>query len=324
MRVLLTGATGFIGSAVALRLCERGDEVVAYVRNPAKAQSLAAAGCEVVAGELLDSQSFTAAAQDADAVIHAAAVYAIGIPPSERKPMFDTNVTGTETVLDAAIAAGVRRIVYVSTVGAFGNTGGLVADEGFQHSGEYLSYYDETKHLAHLAAQHRIDQGAPIVVVQPSTVYGPGDHSWVAPIIDRFLKRQMPAVAFPETGMSAAHIDDVAEGIVTALDKGRLGEHYVLSGDNVTMRQFLETLAEVVGRPAPRFDMPTGVLRALVPLGPLFGKLMGQGPNLAELISTADGVTLWARHDKATSELGYQPRPLASGLRDTLRAEGRL
>ena len=324
MRVLLTGATGFIGSALARRLRDRGDEVVAYVRNPGKAKDLVAIGCEVVAGELLDADSLAAAAADADAVIHAAAYYEIGIPASERKAMFDTNVTGTETVLDSAISAGVRRIVYVSTVAAFGNTGGLVADEDFQHSGEYVSYYDETKHLAHLAAERRIAEGAPIVVVQPSVVYGPGDHSAIGTVVDMFLKRRMPAVALPDAGISTAYIDDVVDGIVGALDKGRLGESYVLSGENVRMRQFIETLAEAAGRSAPRFDVPTGVLRALAPLGPLVGKVMGLSPNLKETIAAGDGVTYWARHDKARSELGYEPRPLATGLKDLLRAEGRL
>lgn len=324
MRVLLTGATGFIGSALARRLRDRGDEVVAYVRNPDKANDLASIGCQVVKGELLDGDAFAAAAADADAVIHAAAVYEIGIPASERKSMFDTNVTGTETVLDAAIAAGVRRIVYVSTVGAFGNTRGLVADEDFQHSGKYVSYYDETKHLAHVAAERRIAEGAPIVVVQPSVVYGPGDHSSIGSVADMFLKRRLPAIAFPDMGFSAAYIDDVVEGLVAALDKGRLGEHYVLSGENVTMRQFVETLAEVAGRRAPRFDVPTPALRAMTPLGPLVGKAMKQRPNLAEIISASDGVTYWARYDKARSELGYEPRPLATGLKDLLRAEGRL
>src|SRR5688572_17910860 len=145
MRVLLTGATGFIGSALARRLRDRGDEVVAYVRNPDKAKDLATLGCDVVKGQLLDGDALAAAATDVDAVIHAAAVYEIGIPASQRKAMFEANVTGTETVLDAAIGAGVRRIVYVSTVAAFGDTRGLVADEDFQHAGEYVTYYDETK-----------------------------------------------------------------------------------------------------------------------------------------------------------------------------------
>ena len=324
MRVLLTGATGFIGSALARRLRDRGDDVVAYVRNPDKAKDLVAHGCDVVKGQLLDGDAVAAAAAGVDAVIHAAAVYEIGIPASERKAMFDTNVTGTQTVLDAAIGAGVRRIVYVSTVAAFGNTQGLVADEDFQHSGEYVSYYDETKHLAHVEADRRIAQGAPIVVVQPSVVYGSGDHSAIGTVVDMFLSRRLPAVALPDAGFSAAYIDDVVDGIVAALDKGRLGEHYVLSGENVTMRQFVETLAEAAGRSAPRFDVPTGVLRALAPLGPLVGKAMGLSPSLKETIAAGDGVTYWARHDKARSELGYEPRPLTAGLKDLLRAEGRL
>lgn len=324
MRILLTGGTGFIGSALARRLRDRGDDVIAYVRNPGKAQALAGLGCTVVAGELLDEQALTSAMGDADAVIHAAAVYEIGIPAGQRQAMYDANVTGTERVLDAAIAAGVRRIVYVSTVGAYGNTGGLVADEDFQHAGDYVSYYDETKHLAHVAAERRIAEGAPIVIAQPSVVYGPGDHSSIATAIDMFLKRRLPALPFAEMGLSAAYLDDVVDGLIAVLDTGRLGERYILSGENVTMRQFIETLAGVVNRPAPRFALPTGVVRAMAPLGPVIGPAMGLAPNLNELISASDGVTYWARSDKARSELGYEARPLREGLADLLKAEGRL
>ncbi len=324
MRVFLTGGTGFIGRVVARRLRDRGDDVVAYVRNADKAQKLVDMGCEIAVGSIVETPSLTTAMEGADAVIHAAGVYQIGVPPEDRPAMYEGNVTATERVLDAAVAVNASRIVYVSTVGAFGNTEGKVVDETHVHKGRYVSYYDETKHLAHLAAEQRIADGAPIVIVQPGVVYGPGDHSPFAAAVDLFLKGRMPAVAFPEQGFSAAHVEDVAAGIVAALEKGTVGESYILSGEIVTMRQFIDTLATVVGRKPPRFNAPTGLLRAIAPAGRLVGPAMGLAPNLRETITAADGVTYWARHDKATRELGYQPRPLPEGLRQTLQAEGRL
>lgn len=324
MRVLLTGATGFIGAVVARQLRDRGDQVVAYVRNPAKAADLRDFGCDVVEGSLTDAAQLQAALAGVDAVIHAAGMYEVGIQPEDRQAMHEANVTATQAVLDAAIAAGTGRIVHVSTLGAAGNTHGAIADEEFEHEDGYVSYYDETKHLAHLVAQERIASGAPVVIVQPGGVYGPGDHSVVATAIDLFLKRRMPAIPLPGTGMSLAHVEDVASGIVAALDKGRIGEAYILSGDNVTIRQMIETLAGVTGRRPPRLDVPTGVLRALAPAGPLIGPAMGLPPNIRESISAGEGVTYWGTYAKARAELGYHPRPLAVGLEDTLRAEGRL
>src|SRR5690606_13516998 len=121
-----------------------------------------------------------------------------------------------------------------------------------------------------------------------------------------------------------AHVEDVAGGIVLALDKGRPGESYVLSGPATTMREALGTVAALTGRKPPRRALPTALMKALTPVGPLVGKVMGQPPNLRELISSADGVTFWASYEKAREELGYDPRGLEEGLRDTLRAEGRL
>lgn len=324
MRVFLTGATGFIGSVLARDLRARGDHVVAYVRDPAKAEDLRGLGCEIVDGSLVDVAQVQAALTGSDAVIHAAGMYDVGIPDSARPAMYEANVTGTETVLDAAVAADVDRVVYVSTLGAAGNTRGAIADETFKHEDSYVSYYDETKHLAHIVAEERIAQGAPVVIVQPGGVYGPGDHSVIATAIDLFLKRRMPAIPFPETGISLAHVEDIAAGIVAAMDKGRIGEAYILSGDNVTIRQMIETLAGVTGRRPPRLNVPTGVLRALAPIGPLVGPPMGLPTNMHESISASEGVTYWGTYAKARAELGYHPRPLAVGLEDLLRAEGRL
>jgi nucleoside-diphosphate-sugar epimerase len=169
-----------------------------------------------------------------------------------------------------------------------------------------------------------IEEGLPCTIVQPGGVYGPGDTSQVADLLDQFLAGRMPLLPFPELGICLAHVEDVAAGIILALDKGGSGEAYVLSGPVTTMRDAIEVVAELTGRRAPRRAVPVPLMKALTPIGPLVGKLMGQPPNLRELISSADNVTFWASHGKATRELGYSPRGMEEGLRQTLQAEGRM
>jgi nucleoside-diphosphate-sugar epimerase len=326
MKVFVTGGTGFIGGQVVLKLRQRGDEVRALVRTPEKGVALKDLGCELIPGSLSDADAIRAAMEGCDAVIHGAAVYEVGIPKSEHRAMYEANVVGTETVLGAALDAKVPKVVYISTVGAFGNTRGQVVDESYEHpGGGYTSYYEETKVEAHRVATRLIaDEGLPCVIVQPGGVYGPDDHSALGRQMNQFLDGKMPMIAFPELGMNMVHVDDVADGVLLALDKGEVGEAYVLGGQITTMREMIETLAKVTDRKAPKRAMPTPLLKALTPIGPVVGKMMGQPPNLSELISSADGVTFWAKHDKAMSQLGYSPRGLEQGLRDTLAAEDKL
>ena len=326
MRVFLTGGTGFIGGHVASRLRERGDEVVALVRSTEKGRQLEALGCELVIGDLGDETAIASGLEGCDAAIHNAAVYEVGIPEREHRAMYEANVLGTERVLRAALEAKTPKVVYVSTVGAFGNTHGEVVDESYVHPGrEYTSYYEETKVEAHRIARRLIDEeGLPCVIVQPGGVYGPDDHSAIGTQINQFLAGRMPMIAFPDLGMNMVHVADVADGILLALDRGKAGEAYVLGGEITTMRELIGTVARVSDRKAPTRALPTGLLKLMQPVGPLVGKVMGQPPNLRELISSADGVTFWAKHDKAMAELGYSPRGLEVGLRETLAAEGKL
>jgi nucleoside-diphosphate-sugar epimerase len=324
MKVFLTGGTGFIGGEVARRLRDRGDDVVALVRDPARASALAGLGVTFVPGTVTDAAAVAAGLAGADAAIHGAAVYEVGIPASRRPAMYDANVTGTRTVLAAALDARTAKVVYVSTVAAFGDTGGAVVDETHEHPGRYTSYYDETKHLAHQEAKRQIAAGLPLVVVQPGAVYGPGDHSVVGTLIRKAAKGRAGPVAFAGMGLNAAHRDDVAGGILLALDAGRPGESYVLGGEITTLGEVLATAARVAGRHAPRLTMPTALIRAVAPFGRLLGPAMGLPPNIGELITTSDGVTFWATDAKARAELGYAPRGLEAGLRDTLAAEGLL
>jgi dihydroflavonol-4-reductase len=326
MKVFVTGGTGFIGGHVVRELRERGDDVVALVRDPAKAEDIAAQGVTLTKGDLSNQEALREAMRGSDAVIHGAAVYEVGIPKSDHAAMYEANVVGTENVLRAAQAEKIPEIVYVSTVAAFGNTRGKVVDETYKHPHDsYTSYYEETKVQAHDIARRMIDEeGLPLIIIQPGGVYGPDDHSAIGSQIDQFVAGKMPAMAFPDLGFNLVHVEDVADGILLGLDKGDQGEQYVLGGQISTMRELIETLARVTDKQPPKRTMPTGLLKAMTPIGPVIGKVMNQGPNLRELISSADGVTFWAKHDKAMEQLGYSPRGLEQGLRDTLEAEGKL
>jgi nucleoside-diphosphate-sugar epimerase len=325
VKVFVTGGTGFIGGAVVRHLRERGDEVVCLVRSPEKASRVTALGARLVSGDLGDGEAMRAGMEGGDAVVHAAAMYEVGIPAKQHPAMWEANVAGTERVMHAALEARVPKIVYVSTVGIFGNTHRQVVDESYEHPGkEFTSYYEETKLEAHRLVKRMVEeQDLPAVIVQPGGVYGPDDTSQVADLLEQFFAGRLPLMPFPELGICLTHVDDIATGILLALDKARIGETYVLSGPVTTMREAIETVAAATGRKPPRYAMPTALLRAMTPIGPVIGKVMGQPPNLRELISSADGVTFWASHEKASRDLGYAPRGLAEGLRQTLEADDR-
>jgi nucleoside-diphosphate-sugar epimerase len=324
VKVFVTGGTGFIGGEIVRQLRDRGDDVVCLVRTPAKASKLEALGCELVAGDLADTKAIRAGIEGCDAVIHAAAMYEVGIPSSQRQPMREANVGGTENVLGAALVAKVPKVVYVSTVG-IGQTHGETIDESYEApDGPFTSCYEETKWQAHQVAKKLIGEGLPCTIVQPGGVYGPGDESSIGQMLDQFLAGKMPMIPFPDTGLCFAHVEDTAAGILLALDKGKPGESYFLSGPATTIRGAIEAVAKVSGKKAPKRAVPTGLLKLMTPIGPLVGKMMGQPPNLRELISAADGVTFWATNEKARRELGYEPRGIEEGLRDTLEAEGKL
>jgi nucleoside-diphosphate-sugar epimerase len=280
-----------------------------------------AVSLDLVKGDLTDVDAIRRGTEGVDAVFHGAAIYKVGIPKSQREDMYETNVRGTERVLDAAIQAGVPKIVYVSTINVFGNTNGEVVDESYERPGDdFLSYYDQTKWEAHQVALDRIRKGAPVVIVQPGAVYGPGDHSEIGNMIDQVRTGKLFAYMFPETGFNLVHVDDVADGTILAHDKGEVGESYALGGEISTMRGLVDKTADITGRKPPKRDMPVGMLKLAAPAGPIIGKLMGFPPNLRELISVSNGVTYWAKDDKARERLGYAPRDLDTGLRQTLEA----
>lgn len=295
--------------------------MVALVRSPDKAGSLEELGCQLARGTLGDEAAIRSGVAGCDSAFHVAAIYKVGIPPSQRPEMHETNVRGTEIVLRAAVDAGAQRIVYVSTIGAFGNTKGRVVDETYERPGnDFLSAYDETKYLAHRIAVELRRAGAPILIAQPGGAYGPGDPSELGNLIDQVSRGRLKFQVFPDTGFNFLHVDDAAEGLLLVHDKGRIGESYVLGGEITTMGELVRKISLLSGRKPPRFTMPPALIKASIPLAPVVTRLMRMPPNLRELIRSADGVTYWATDDKARRELGYTPRDLDTGLRQTLSA----
>ena len=317
MRIWISGAAGFIGGATVRALCARGDDVVAVVRDPGRAQSLAGSGVRLVAGDLSSADELHASLKGCDAAVHVAGSYRVGLQAAERPAMYEANVGATERVLDAAVAAGVPRIVHVSTINALGNTRGRIPDETFQRDirDGFVSYYDETKYLAHRAAEERIRAGAPILIAMPGAVYGRGDHSEVGAILERAFRGRLAVLAAPDLGIAPIHVDDEAAGILAVVDRGTTGSKYLLGGDPMRLRDAVAIAAQAGGHRPPRIAVPPPILRAV---GRVAGAL-GQAA-LAERVKASVGVTYWADSSNAARELGIEPRDLASGLRDAFGA----
>lgn len=316
MRVFLTGATGFLGSEVARLLCERGDQVRALVRDRRRADELLRMGCEVVEGDLCDEPALVEHCRGVQAVVHTAAVADIGVSTDRREAMVDVNVTGTERVLGAALSAGVGKAVHVSSLAVYGDTRGRVADEHWQRdaAAECASAFEQTSALGQRRAREIAACGLPLVVVQSGPVYGPGEPRVLLGVLSNFLSGRLSALPFPELGVCPVHRDDLAAGVLLALDKGTPGESYVLAGEPVRLGEVLRELADVSGRRPPTMTVPSGLLRALAPAGPRVSRALGLPPNLRELVRCSAGATYWASSDKAMDELGWAPRPLREGL----------
>ena len=314
LRVVVTGGSGLVGGAIVRALRERGDDVVALVRDPRRVAALAELGVQLVEDDLSDVDHLTEAFRGADAVVHSAGSYRIGIRRSERGAMWDANVGTTTRMLDAAEAAGTPRFVYVSTGNVYGNTHGRTVDEGYRRdlADGFLSWYDETKYGAHEVAEQRIAGGAPIVIVLPSQVYGPGDRSGFGEQLRLAHEGRLRYRALEDVGVGLVHTDDLAAGMVAALDRGRAGESYNLAGPETTLGEAIALVARIGGRQPPMIRIPTAVLRVSAPLGGLIGQ-----PNLGELITASDGVTYWLSAEKATAELGFAARDIETGFRDT-------
>ena len=319
MRAFVTGATGFVGGHLAAKLIARDDEVVALVRSPGKAGDLARLGAAMVEGDLNSVGTMTEAMKGCDAVFHIAAGYKVGVYEEGCAEMHEANIVGTENVLQAAVDADVSRIVYVSTIGYYVNTRGTVVDETFERTDkDWLTCYDETKFKAHEVTDGFIADGAPVLIAQPGGIYGPGDTSDLAKLLDRIKKGWMKVMVMPGVGFNFVHVDDVVDGLLLVHDKGRIGESYNLGGELTTLGELIKKVAVLSGHKPPTKEISVAVIKKSVWPWRFLGPMMGFPPNLTELIKASDGVTYWATDDKARSELGYSPRTLDVGLPDVV------
>lgn len=320
MRYFVTGATGFIGAEVARQLVARGDEVVALVRSPERAGALAALGATLAPGDVTDRASLRAPMTGVDGVFHIAGWYKIGA--RDKRPGMAINVEGTRNVLETMRDLGITKGVYTSTVAIFSDTHGRVPDESYRYDGPFLSEYDRTKWLAHYeVAEPLMRAGLPLVIAMPGLVYGQGDTSLVHDSLAAYVRRKLPAIP-RGTAFCWAHVEDTARGHLLAMDRGNLGESYIIAGQVYTMEEAMTLAERVTGIPAPRLRLAPGVMRASAALIRPFEGLLGlEGTYTSEGMRDTAGVTYLGSNEKAKRELGYAPRSLEEGLPSALAWE---
>jgi len=309
-KYFVTGATGFIGGRVTRQLVAAGHDVVAIARNPQSAQDLVSLGVDVRPGDITDADSLRGPMAGVDGVFHLAGWYKIG--SKNRAEGARINVVGTRNVLTAMRELGIPKGVYTSTLAVFSDTHGQLVDETYRTNGPWLTEYDRTKWVAHYdVAEPMIRAGLPLVIVQPGVNYGPEDTSEIRPLFVRYLQRKLRALP-KRTAYCWAHVDDTARGHLLAMEKGSVGQAYIIAGWPHTLIDAFDLAERITGIPAPRFRASPGLLRALAAI------------SRSERLRVAAGVTYLGSNAKARRELGFAPRPLEEGLRETLQHEMRV
>jgi nucleoside-diphosphate-sugar epimerase len=326
MNYFLTGATGFIGGGLARKLIEQGHTVNAVVRNLDKAQDLIALGVRLFKADITEKESMRQAMTDRDGVFHLAAWYKLGQKDSSMARQI--NVEGSRNVLELAQELAIPKIVYTSTLAVNSNTHGKIVDESYRFEpGKegFLSEYDRSKWLAHYeVAEPFARAGLPLVTVMPGLVYGPGDTSLVRDTLIRFLGGKLPLLP-QQTAYSWAYIDDIVMGHILAMEKGKPGETYIIAGPSHTLIEAVELAEKLTGVKAPGWRPGPAVLKAMAGLMALLGRVASL-PEIyhPETLRTMAGVSYTGDNSKARHELGYQPRSLAEGLKETLEHEMKL
>jgi nucleoside-diphosphate-sugar epimerase len=320
MRYFVTGGTGFIGSRVVKQLIDAGHAVVAIARNPGKAVELRSMGVDLWAGDITDRESMRVPMTGVDGVFHVAGWYKVGV--RDKSLAYSVNVDGTRNVLGLMKELRIRKGVYTSTLAVFSDTHGRLADESYRFSGEHLSVYDRTKSIAHYhVAEPMIREGLPLVIVQPGLVYGPGDTSNLRETLLKFLRHRLQTLP-AGTEFCWAHVDDVARAHILAMEKGKPGETYIIAGPRHTIIDAMQIVSQISGMAAPRIHVPPRVMKAFAGTMGILEKLIPvPGEMSQEYLRTNAGVTYLGDNTKAQRELGYNPRPLADGMAETLRTD---
>lgn len=318
MRALVTGATGFVGAAVARALLQEGWEVRALARKGSDRRNLQSLAVEVIEGDLADALSLQPALAGCEALFHVAADYRLGAFDPEQ--LYKTNVEGTRNILNAARAARVRRVVYTSSVATIGipKDGSAGTEASPSTLADMIGHYKRSKFLAEEVAREAVRAGTAVVIVNPSTPVGPGD---VKPtptgqmVFDAAAGR-MPA--YVDTGLNIVHVDDVASGHLLAFHRGRVGERYILGGQDMTLREILVEIARLTGRKPPNVRLPAGLVMPIAYVAEGFARVTGRSTRI-----TVEGVRMARKRmffssAKAVGELGYQWRAPTLAFADAI------
>jgi UDP-glucose 4-epimerase len=320
VKVLVTGGSGFIGSHVVDRLAAQGHEPVNF--DLQASQHHPPTELKSVLGDIADRDTAWRAARGCDAIIHLAAVADVNDVVADPVRADRINVHGTQMILEAARHAGITRVVYGSTVWVYGNApvDGMVDEESPLALPAH--FYTATKLAGEMYCRSYTHlYGIEHTILRFGIPYGP--RARLAAVVPAFVSRAQEGKALSIAGdglqtRQFVYVEDLADGILAVHDQGRIGESYNLAGQQGTLGDLIDKTAALVGRKPPRVTLPPAAMKLAIPIGPLVGKAMGFPGNLGELIRTSDGVTFWMTDQKARSELGFAPRDLDAGLRQTL------
>lgn len=326
VRTLITGGTGFIGRRLTSAALARGSVVFLLTRRPEgdAARALALRGARLLLGDVTDRESVRRALEVSrpQRVFHNAGWYELGISRRRRRQMRAVNVDGVENVLSLAAELGVERVIYTSSTTALGDTGGMVADEGFQRRAPVASWYEATQAEAHSLALRHQQSGEPVVIVAPAQVVGPGDHSTFGVMARLFLRRHLPPIGWaPQGAFTFAHVDDVAEAMLVAGERGRPGQVYFLSGETMTRRELMGVWKRLQGRTPVRVWLPRRLALAMSALAAPILRASGQTAFLSPESVRSGFVSFRYTSAKAIGELGATFRPAAQAWEETMQSE---